>query len=287
MACNTSVPIVLTSTAIPATETGYYTFDQISFLFPHEPIRRELTRGREALRNLDLQNHSWKLKYVNKWLNDFLIPVIADHHDAEDKYLFPAYTALGVKIPTHIEKGHEKLDEILALLTKLSCEVYNAVNENKKNEYEAKFAELKTVYEDFYVNFNQHLHDEEEFWPAVIREQGEENYTRINADLHAQTKAQKTAKLFICSVLDSMGYEFDLNTPTHNVGKWKDTRWCNEDLLNDKIVNKIPYFVRAYIFPSMNRRYQYFKKMVMVIAYEDEDSIPMEYVDESSWCVIS
>jgi hemerythrin superfamily protein len=287
MACNNSVPIQLTSTAIPSSDNGYYPYEQISFLFPHEPLRRELNRGKKALDQLSISDNTWKLRYFRKWLNEFLVPLIRDHHEAEDKYLFPAYGKLGVILPNNIEKAHDKLEIHLMELERLA----NSLNEwyfNEKNLEKADetLKSLKSLYNEFYSSLTQHLHEEEIFWPPIVKEKGEENFSSINTAMHKATKQQKTAKLFICSVLDSMGYEFDMENPTHSM-KYEDSRWCNEDLLNEKIVNKIPYFVRSWFFPKMNRQYQYYKKMINIIAYENNDcGLPLEYND--SWsCTVN
>eukprot|EP01040_Poterioochromonas_malhamensis_P009718 gene9718-10558_t len=290
MTSNNNLRIELTSTAVTPTENGYYTFDQMCFLFPHEPIRRELNRGKLAFDKIDFAANPWKTKYIRKWLSDFLIPMIHDHHDAEENYLFPSYVKLGVKIPDTMETGHEGLVKHLNQLEKLSEEVVVAVNQiNESHSYTSqaanKFQDLKQVYEQFYIDILAHLAEEETFWPPIIKEKGEQAYQDINAYMHKETKNQKSAKLFIMSVFDSMGYEFDINNPTHDLQY--DTRWCGEELLNEKIINKIPYFVRSWIFPPMNRQYQYYKQLIHTVAISDIDNVPLEFVDQSSSCIIA
>lgn len=276
MSANNNLRIELTSTAIPQSTDGYYSWDKISFLFPHEPIRREILRGKIALENCNLTLHPWKLKYLSKWLVEFLLPMIHDHHEAEDLYIHPEYIQKkGVVLPKEIEGAHEALDTILKNLENIVIELNNSYQEEK-------FQELKRLYEDFQKGFLKHLADEETFWPPILLETGESFFNEVNTIMHEKTKQQKSAKLFIMSVFDAMGYEFDINQPTHHLQY--DTRWCNEQLLNEKIINKIPYFVRSWIFSPMNTKYQFYKRLIFAVAYGNEDNIPLE--GESSSCLI-
>jgi hemerythrin superfamily protein len=283
MSSNNELRIELTSSVIPASSDGSYPFQQISFLFPHEPLRRELNRGKIAMQNTKTDEHPWKMKYIHKWLTEFLIPVIYDHHEAEDSYFFPDYRKLGVVIPEHVEQGHEKLLLHLTQMEKLSGEMADFIAGQKETDAIIKFNQLKYLYcEKFHPDVVAHLADEETFWPPVIQQYGEEKYNEINKALHKYTRDQKTAKLFIMSVLDAMGYEFDLNNRTHNTQY--DTRWCGEQMLNDKIINKIPYLVRAWILPSYNRKYQYYKKLITTVAYGTDDAVPLEF--SGGYCAI-
>lgn len=284
MASNNDLRIELTSTAIPASANGYYTFEQISFLFPHEPIRRELRRGKIAVENIKFGEQPWKIKYLHKWLVEFLLPIIHDHHDAEDRLLYPDFKQCGVTVPENIDRGHDQLVIYLNQIEKLNEEIYDLYfNQKKTNDAEVKFNQLKTVFcEEFSRDFLQHLADEETFWPAVIKDQiGEAKFDEINKKMHTEAKKQKSANNFLMSVFDSMGYEFDISNPTHDLKL--DTRWCNEDVLNERIINKIPAFVRSWIFSPMNRKYQYYKTLINTAAYGSEDVVPLEY---SEGCVI-
>eukprot|EP01040_Poterioochromonas_malhamensis_P021850 gene21850-26449_t len=72
---NSSLPIKLTSSAVPVSESGVYSFDSESFLFPHEPLRREMERGKLALDKVNLHEHPWKAKHLAHWLGKFWIPI--------------------------------------------------------------------------------------------------------------------------------------------------------------------------------------------------------------------
>ncbi len=288
MACNYNLRIELTSTAVTPSENGNYAYDQRCFLFPHEPIRRELNRGKLAFDRMDFAAHPWKTKYIRKWLIDFLIPVIHDHHEAEEKYLFPPYIKLGVKIP--IETGHEGIVKHLNQLEKLSEEVVIAVNQSTASHSDTsqaaiKYQELKQVYEQFYIDILAHLAEEETVWPPLIRSKGEKVCLDINAYMHKETKNQKTSKLFLMCIFDSMGYEFDIHNPTHD--PQYDTRWCGEDLLNEKLITKIPYYVRSLILPPINRHYQQYKRLIHAVAFGEIDNVPYEFSDQSPSCIIA
>jgi hypothetical protein len=284
MSANESLPIHFTSKAIPASADGYYSYDQLSFLFPHEPIRYEMNRAKNAIEKMNLEQHPWKGYYLNVWLREFLIPVIEDHHESEEKIFDPSYEVLGVAIPERIKNGHKSLTAAITQLKTTLAELTGILDsgiEDHKEEARSKFDSLKNSYNDFYNLTVDHLADEEAFWPEVIRKHGEEKYREIHTAMHRDAKNQASGKLFIMSVFDAMGYEFDINTPTHQPGE---TRWCGTKQLEEAIINKIPYFVRSWIFPPYNRQYQYYKRLILAAATATEDTLPLKY-DESS-CVI-
>lgn len=277
MAINTNLPIRLTSKAIVPTEDGHYTFDQMSFLFAHEPLRREMDRGKAALEKMDISVHPWKVHYLRVWLEEFFIPIIKDHHDSEEYFFSPAYEKLGVVIPEKFQHDHDALMNALG-------EIHAAVQQLGQNTQDAasKLQDIRSKYFSMYTLLSDHLADEERFWPDVVRQQGEAVYKEVHNALHKAAKTQKSAKNFLMSVLDSMGYEFDPAEPTHLPGE---TRWCGNKLLEDTIINKIPFFVRAWIFPPYNRKYQYYKKLITAVEKGTEDTLPLSFQD-SSKCVL-
>lgn len=275
MSINTSLPVQLTSTAVTASADGKYSYDNISFLFPHEPLRRELLRGKKALEGMDLTAHPWKAKYLRVWLDEFLIPIIADHHDSEDKIFDPSYEKVGVKVPEKFVKDHAALVESLKTL---SLSVHALIDHLQDGEQGSKLEGLRKEYQALFDLMEEHLADEERFWPEVIRQHGEDFYRQVHDAMHKEARNQASGKNFLMSVFDSMGYEFDPDKPIHNAD---DTRWCSEDLANEIIIQKIPYFVRSWIFPPYNRKYQYYKALVKAVADGKEDVLPLEYSESA------
>ena len=267
------VPIKLLSRAIERTEDDYYTYDQQAVLFPHEPIRRELIRGQKALEFLDVVKYPWKAKYLQTWLADMLIPVILDHHDAEETHMTPFYAKKGVRIPESMGGAHMKITKDLENIGLLADKL--AESPSQEN-----VAALKKVYDDMVEMMFEHFDDEERFWPEAIRSVGEEEYNVYHKEMHAGTRNQPSGHMFVMSALDSMGYEFD---EVHRITEG-DTRWCGDALLEDMIINKIPYFVRNWVFPPINRKYQHKKKLIETVIRGTEDNIPLKF-DESG-CVI-
>jgi hypothetical protein len=277
------LPIKLTSSAIHPTEDGYYSYDVISFIFPHEPLRRELERGKHAFEKLSQKVLVWKLKYLQTWLTTFLIPIISDHHDSEEKIFAPFYIRLGVEIPENIKGGHVRLVELLMKLEKKMSEIM----QNCEDQKEVNVAEISDIYMTMYHHMLEHLQEEEAFWPDAIRSKGEEEYRKVHALVHKDAKQQKSGQLFLMSVLDSMGYEFPGFPHRAN-----DTRWCGDRLLQELIINKIPFFVRSWVFPGINRKYQYYKSMINAVIHSENDESHPTPLDTAaiepagSWCIL-
>lgn len=265
---NNELPIKLTSSAVPPSPDGTYSYDEMSFLFPHEPLRREMDRGKTAIEKMDVQKHPWKLIYLKNWLQQFLIPLIEDHHDAEELVFDPSYEQMGVEVPAKFKKDHasliRSLGEMSSELSVLSAEPGKALS---------GFSKIRQQYNAMYDLMAEHLADEERFWPPIVRKYGEETFDKINDDMHKLTKKQKTGKLFLMSVFDSMGYEFNPGQSTHVTG---DSRWCGTSLMKEKLVDKIPYLVRTLFFPKYNKSYQYYKTLINTVATGTKDDISLK-----------
>jgi hypothetical protein len=76
---------------------GEYTFDQGSFLIPHEALGASMERANQVLEHYNPGEKSWqKPARLTKYFKDFLSPIIHDHHDKEEKKFFAEYSKLGV-----------------------------------------------------------------------------------------------------------------------------------------------------------------------------------------------
>lgn len=267
------LPIRLTSEVIAVSADNYYNYAQQAVLFPHEPIRRELERGQKALESIDVAAHPWKAQYVHVWLVELLIPMILDHHDSEEKHMGPFYKQRGAQIPDSVGGAHAKLTvELEKIGTLAETFAQSPTAEN--------LASLKACFESMSVMMGAHFAEEERFWPAAIEQVGEEDYQVFHKEMHTDMRNQPSGHMFLMSALDSMGYEFD-GFP-HVEG---DSRWCGDQLLEDLIINKIPYFVRSWVFSPINRKYQYYKKLVNWVVVGTEDNIPLKY-EEASKCIV-
>jgi hypothetical protein len=273
MSINSALPIKLTSSAIASSGDSYYNYDQQAVLFPHEPIRREMERGLRGLESIDLTAHSWKANYIHVWLIELFIPMILDHHDSEEKHMGPFYITRGIKIPNNVGGAHTKLVSSLENIGNLSATFASAPTQEN-------LSALKRCYSDMCDMMTQHLNEEESFWPDAIKQIGEEEYKVFHKEMHTDMKNQPSGHMFLMSALDSMGYQFE--GYSHVDG---DTRWCGDKLLEDLIINKVPYFVRSWIFPPINRKYQHYKSLIVNVISGDEDKFPLKY-EEASYCSI-
>lgn len=273
MSINSALPIQLTSTAIASGCDNYYSYDQQAVLFPHEPIRREMERGLKGLEAMDLTAHPWKANYIHVWLVELFIPMILDHHESEEKHMGPFYITRGIKIPNNVGGAHSKLVTALEKIGSLAETL--AGSPTAEN-----LAALKSAYGAMCELMKEHLEEEEKFWPNAVKQIGEEEYKVFHKEMHTDMKNQPSGHMFLMSALDSMGYEFD--GCSHVPG---DTRWCGDQLLEDLIINKVPYFVRSWIFPPINRKYQHYKSLIVNVISGDEDKLPLKYED-GSYCTI-
>lgn len=167
--------LTLTSLAVTATDDGFYPFQIKCLLIPHEALRREMIRGLQAADCFDPAVHPWKAYCFNEWLNKFFIPTVQDHHDIEEKIFFPFYLELGVPTPPKQSADHKVILEKIRSLLELSNTILTLVQSNGDNSIliNEKSNEFKELFHQWYHIMDQHLADEELYWPEFIEKFGE------------------------------------------------------------------------------------------------------------------
>lgn len=255
-----AIPFKLTSTAIPISEDGKYTYNQVALLIPHESLRREMTRAHSVLQTFDPINHPWQALYLNIWLKEFFVPCVHEHHDLEETILTPEMRKLNIETPDHMNGAHKSLLESLNNLEKFSSEVLTLARTGAQADLMTeKVNELKTCYNGMHDHMMEHFHAEEEFWSAAITKIPEKEWARIENKIKNTVQKAKSGEMFLCSILDSMGYCFK-----NYSFRPEDTRWTGEDGIKI-ILGDVPYPVRAFIFPGFNKRYQRYKTLITAI----------------------
>lgn len=252
-----NIPINLTSTAIPQSPDGNYTYNQMGLLIPHEALRREMIRCKAALEKLDVSANPWQALYIKIWFKEFFVMSVHEHHDIEETILTPEMHKLGVEVPEHLHGAHKSLLESLQQLEKLADELLSLVKlGSEKALLTEKSTELKTCYNDMHAHMFEHFHAEEVFWCEAILKVPQKEWTRIENHIKNTVQKAKSGEMFLCSILDSMGYTFK-----NFSFRPEDTRWCSEDGIKI-ILGDVPYPVRAFIFPGFNKRYQRYKTII-------------------------
>ena len=164
----------LTSEVITPLPDGDYPYHISALLIPHEALRRELERGLKALDNYDPINYPWKAYCMNDWFRLFIMPMIHDHHDIEEKIFFPFYVKLGAQFPEKQTTDHHTLIQKMDHIRDLSHEIWNLVKlgGNTHETITHKLAEFKQEYKEWYTEMMAHFAEEEQYWPPILEQFG-------------------------------------------------------------------------------------------------------------------
>jgi len=253
----------LTSVSIQCSPSGSYSFDEIALLAPHEAIRRETIRAEWAIQCLDIESNPWKARNFAVWVREFYAECIKDHHDNEEKIMFPFYRKLMIMsdIPQNQLLDHEKLTLLLSRILFLADDMESAVNIGELTVILiAKKEMLQTVFAEYKEILFAHLADEETFWPQVILKNGKDQFEKMHQQIviAGGIPPSHAARMIGCSVINALGVSID-DIPAESIGDI--APWCNEKLGKEFYAN-IPWIARAFFFPCWNRKYQRYKTMI-------------------------
>lgn len=175
---STEMSFNLTSTAVEATKDGEYSYAEAGLLVPHEALRREFIRGENAFKSFDLLTHPWKIHCFNEWYQKFFLPTIKEHHDLEEKIFFPFFLKLGSVTPHKQSEDHKEILIRVSSISLLSKELVGLIMEKEKitentELIREKTLKLQTEFHELIVHTNEHLADEELFWPKVLLQHGQ------------------------------------------------------------------------------------------------------------------
>jgi hypothetical protein len=187
MQVNKETSIRLLSTAIAQNNKGFYPFNVIGFLMPHEMVRRELKRGQVAIQDLEYHLKTWKVKVFKEWIVDFLLPMIQTHHYIEDNIIFPFYLSLGCIPPDDgTSDDHvtllgrvNRVKIAVEKLVKYVEEPHIDQHTEEKKRIRDQVETLKQEYEDMVKHIQEHFDEEEQVWPSLISRCGEVSHVSI------------------------------------------------------------------------------------------------------------
>jgi hypothetical protein len=241
----------LTSTAY--SKKNYSPWYEKSFMIPHETLRRELLRAEKALQCIDVVKYPWHAVNFQKWFNNYLVPSIHAHHDAEEEIVGPFYKKLGEEIEFGAQYTHVDLINDMQILDALAVKLLDTVNAGKDNETIAITNEFRTKFNSWHQHMLYHLEEEEKFWPDVLIRHGELKCNEfiqqiINTEVNKKGKAGLAFKVLTGAILDNAGYEiekFPPSLPTAlQLAPWMSERQINE------FVAQVPLVPRLVIFPG-------------------------------------
>lgn len=164
-----SKPYLLTSRVIPPSPEGFYEFYQVTFLLPHEGIRREMSFLSKALQRVDAKS-SWKLRRLEQWLRVFFVPMVHEHHDLEEQVIFNFYQ--GTVAPQSQQDEHVIVIALMDGLLTHARQGAQAVAKKDSSAADKAIAELRKVFRVFEEYMLRHLDEEETFWPPIIQQHG-------------------------------------------------------------------------------------------------------------------
>jgi iron-sulfur cluster repair protein YtfE (RIC family) len=278
----------LTSKVIPNKEDGEYSFEVLGFLFSHEALRREFDRGKRAFQNLHMNSDKWKTEAVVEWLDDFLMPMLHVHHYVEDNIIFPFYLALGMAPPERQAEDHialiGRMNKLQALTRQLvhvtmNSKVGSLENDSKRDSLVNR---TRKEYTELVDQCEEHLAEEESFWPPILKRYGLANWMKVERMIHRHTSsfgdsnAGDAYRNTICSICYSMGIMIGKDSMATNPKKEIDIQgnpflpWAGIGL-QTHYVNTRPFPVRKIKIKGWNSRYLQFRQLINSVAVDGKD----------------
>lgn len=135
-------------------------------LFPHEGLRFLMQEFSDAVNAMD-PVPTWKWENLSTWYQDYFYTVVHHHHDAEEKIYLP-WIQERVSVPAKIAADHpglmQEMDDLSDMLKNGA-----AVPAGERAKH---LADIQEVVKAFIEDMQQHLAEEEEAFPRLLREGG-------------------------------------------------------------------------------------------------------------------
>lgn len=168
---------LITSLVLKPNGDGKFSMEDSSFLFPHEALRRDFLLTQRVLKNFDPWVHPWKAFCFHEWFQKYLLVVIHTHHNGEEEVVFPFYLNLGnPPAPPKQCADHVVLMKGLNDIAALSTELVDLAQNNNIGDgsslSRAKAMQLVSQFNSLHEIMIEHLKEEEEYWPSVVKNYG-------------------------------------------------------------------------------------------------------------------
>lgn len=258
--------------------TGEYKFTSFSFLAPHEALRREFIRGDKALSQIIAtsiqKENQWKFDAFYEWFVVFLLPIIEAHHHIEENILFGYYlNTFDIVTPESQSEDHITLIGRGNKVKRLLNNIIDFIKQNKFDEATIYLSNVLEAYQTLVKEMNNHFNDEEEYWPELIYQLGEENWKAAFALIKEEMMSfgdlniSDPYHLMFCSILNAMGYTFkDSSLPNDFLP------WSNPEI-GQRFIESFPIMVKFLKLPKWNDRYLKYQYLILDVA---DDRIPMK-----------
>mmetsp|Transcript_106699 Transcript_106699/g.299802 ORF Transcript_106699/g.299802 Transcript_106699/m.299802 type:complete len:319 (-) Transcript_106699:250-1206(-) len=143
-----------------------------SILIPHEAIRWYHDQMRRVFASFDptQDGNEWMTDAFFEWMDNYFIPFVHHHHDAEEKIYSPAIqkAAESKGLPWEgffVNTQHVDLMKILEGMPLFRQKIKEGTMSDRVSSVEA----FKRYMEDYMEKMNEHLKGEEEFYPKTLR----------------------------------------------------------------------------------------------------------------------
>eukprot|EP00563_Minutocellus_polymorphus_P018128 CAMPEP_0197726070 /NCGR_PEP_ID=MMETSP1434-20131217/13382_1 /TAXON_ID=265543 /ORGANISM="Minutocellus polymorphus, Strain CCMP3303" /LENGTH=300 /DNA_ID=CAMNT_0043311883 /DNA_START=31 /DNA_END=933 /DNA_ORIENTATION=+ len=178
----------------------------VGLLIPHEAIRRQMTAMAESVAALpdaatdDSDQTAWKATLFAEWYCDYFFDTVEEHHDAEEKIYFPWIKEKAAYPEKEFSKSHE---ELFATLTTIK-EVCEKILNKKGKDCAEEIASLKDKVPTFNTDMRQHLKEEEQTIPAILRENFTQEEEGVIIEKILQAGGLSMTKVFLPAVVLAM-----------------------------------------------------------------------------------
>jgi hypothetical protein len=242
-------PLTLTSRVISLNPEGKIDHADMALLLPHEAVRIMTERTSRVLAFYNPEKHPWKIKRMQTWFQDIYIPIIHEHHDAEEKIFFPFFKALGAPAFDSQVKEH------VELMSRLE-DVRKSLSSPSGDEVRRAFAQLSDL-------MLAHLDEEERFWPEQLRKHGADKVTQAEKLILAEgQKHGASFQITLILVCEAMGCSL---TGPHPPAGWA------PPAVKDEFRSKLPLLVRKLLVPGWERRWLHYKGLLLSVLDDSEE----------------
>eukprot|EP01038_Epipyxis_sp_PR26KG_P013161 gene13161-17630_t len=278
----------LTSTVIPFKPDGDYEYHDQFLLVPHEAIRRDMLRAKNALINFNVVVNPWKANFFHYWWHKFFSSFVRHHHHVEEEYVMKYYVQTkGEKIPERFSEDHGTLLARIDTVDRVSSELAALVAQHGTpseadpihEQITAKSLELVKEYNDFNDHMLLHLAEEEEYFPEIFKKHGTKVAKEIENRIvsHIVNHCGESGKLVNAAVLTSMGITYQIAMTYHEDDL---PYWAGEDV-RTTFLSQVPYPVKRYLFPRYIVRYNRMKGIINAIAHDEDVTLKFNVVADN------
>lgn len=172
----------------------------VGLLIPHEAIRRQMTAMVDSVAALpddSTDDSAWKVTLFAEWYCDYFYDTVEEHHDAEEKIYFPWIKEKAEYPEKEFSKSHEELVAAMTIIKDVCEKILN----KKGSDCAEEITSLKEKIPAFNTDMRQHLKEEEQTIPAILRENFTQEEEGKIVEKILQAGGLTMAKVFLPAVV--------------------------------------------------------------------------------------